>query len=84
MFVRYSCGCIGIPLDTAQGVVVSACDEERDAPRDSLSWGIRPMPDKTWELLPDREQTVLHARLGKRLARADRYDIARAALGIAE
>jgi hypothetical protein len=88
MFVRYSCGCIGIPLSDTRGVIVSACDEERDTPRDSLSWGVRLMLDtayigKTFTALPEREETALYTRLGQRLASADRYDIARRALGIA-
>jgi hypothetical protein len=82
MFVKYDCGCIGIPMTDSEAIIISACDEDRDTPRESLSWATRSMPDKTYEPFDPRAETNLHARLAKRLNLADRFDTLRGALGI--
>jgi len=83
VFVQFDCGCIGISIDNGdRGIILSACDEDRDAPRDSLGWAVRDMEDHDCTpLSPDREAD-LHARLAVRLSLADRFDGIVTALGL--
>ena len=88
MFVQFDCGCIGIPLAEpgvslnvkATAIIIRACDEERDTPRDSLSWAGRDMTGKAWEPLSEFKRNQFHDRLAERFARADRFDEVKRAL----
>lgn len=87
MFVKYSCGCKGIPLDEDNAVILIACDDDgRDRPGDSLSWSLRNMTgadgQKEYEPLTREKQEELHTQIARQFFKADRFDDVRIALGI--
>jgi hypothetical protein len=82
MFVRWSCDCIGIIAEGNDGIVIIACDEDRDTPADSLSWFRRDMSDKTVVPLTAEAEQTLHTRIARRFGKADRFDDVQSALGI--
>lgn len=82
MFVIYTCGCVGLPIDGKSAIVVKACDEDRDASADSLSWFHRDVGDKTFMAVEPERARKLHQQLAVRLAMADRFEDVQRALGI--
>lgn len=84
MFVKFGCGCVGIPLeDGARAMIVSLCDGDPDRPCDSLSWGCRDISESELRIpLTEQEEADLHARIARRFAAADRFDDVVSALGI--
>ena len=88
MFVKWDCGCVGINVGIvgphAQGIVIRPCDEDRDAPRNALTWFARDMTGKTVEPLSDVAEANLHRALGLRLAKANRFDTVTQALGVTD
>lgn len=88
MFVKYSCGCKGIPIDADNAVIVIPCDDGSHDTRsaESLTWLTRNMTGsdgrKTYEPLPAGEVEQLHQRLARRMHKADRFDDIRTALGV--
>lgn len=82
MFVKFNCGCVGVPLDGRKAMIAVACDEDRDAPSESLSWFARDVSDKTFEALDPMAEGALHVRMASRMARANRFDAIRAALDV--
>ena len=86
MFVTFECGCVGIEfgVDGSESIVLMACDEDRDRPRESLSWFTRNMRGKAVEPVSADIETRLYQRIASRFAKADRFDDVRRALGVPE
>lgn len=86
MFVKWECGCIGLHeprgLLSGESIVVIACDVDRDAPAESLTWFSRDMSDKDYAPVEEDRAQRLHQQLAHRLAKADRFDTIRLALAI--
>lgn len=82
MFVKFACDCIGIPLPGGRAIIIKACDEGPESPRDSLSWMQRVMDERPSTPLSLDDEQELHRQLARRLNLADRFDETRLALGI--
>ena len=65
IFHRYYCGCIGIPVDSQNALVVKACDD------DSAEYfiGFRDMTDKESEPMKWEDQAELIREMSNMLAR---------------
>ena len=65
LFHRYYCGCIGIPVDSQNALVVKACDD------DSAEYfiGFRDMTDKESEPMKWEDQAELIREMSNMLAR---------------
>lgn len=63
VFVKYSCGCIGIPLSSTACILIDACDKQ--AEEYDLGIGIREMrEEKSYSPISLEEQEVLVNKLG--------------------
>jgi hypothetical protein len=62
-FVRFSCGCIGFPIDAKRAVIIKACDVPPDGHR--ISWFERDMDGKDYEYLSDEESGKIHGQLNQ-------------------
>lgn len=64
LFHKYSCGCIGIPVDKQNGLMVKACDDSGE-----YFMGHRDMGGKPSEPLPEKEQEELIREISTLIAR---------------
>lgn len=82
MFTRFKCGCVGIHVKGEKAIIIDACDTDRDVPINSLSWFWRNVSDEEMTPLDEQREARMHERLAWRLAKADRFDDMRHALGV--
>lgn len=83
MFVKFSCGCVGIPSTaTAEVRILIPCDGDRGD--EELSWATRTMDfsKETAEPLSNDDTAALHRLIAERLHKATLYDDMRRALGL--
>lgn len=88
-FQKYSCGCIGIPIEPEtlpsgakrDCVIVIHCDVDRDE-LPGLVWFLRDMSEKTFEEISAEEEAKLHRQLADQLSAGQALDQVRMMLGI--
>ncbi len=78
MFVRYSCGCVGLRIQGQRDITIKGC-EGGEPPCFS---NVRPLSDKTATPLSDTERDELINEIGRLLADGDRYRQLRQLLAI--
>lgn len=87
LFVKWDCGCIGLgtrflsPTHT-EGFIIKACDEDRDAPVNSLSFFHRNMEGHTVSFLSKDQAEAMARQIAERLSMADRFEAIHRALDI--
>ena len=68
VFVKYDCGCIGIPISSTACILVDACDQQAD--EYDLGLGIREMREvKSYSPISLEEQEALVIKLGRLVRR---------------
>jgi len=89
LFVKYSCGCVGIPMAAASlpgntkynAIVIDHCDRDREE-LPGLVWFFRDLRDKTFEPVSEEKDAELHRKLADQLSAGQALDQVRTMLGI--
>ena len=68
LFHKYYCGCYGIPVDSQNGLIVKACDDDSG----EYFMGFRDMTDKKSEPMKWEEQDELVREMSSMLGRGHR------------
>jgi len=68
LFHKYYCGCYGIPVDSQNGLIVKACDDDSG----EYFMGFRDMTDKKSEPMKWEEQDELIREMSDLLGRGHR------------